>query len=132
MLNIFRKILKSKKAQSTAEYAIMIALVIGAVVAMQTYVKRGLQGRLFDAVTYLANAGSNVLVGGRQNSTLQYEPDYMASNFTTTKSDDMSFIMDNETTRQSGSTNTSRGGSQNVTWNGQRQTLGAAPSATTP
>ena len=30
------------KAQSTAEYAIVLALVVGAVVAMQIYVKRGL------------------------------------------------------------------------------------------
>jgi hypothetical protein len=45
-----------KQAQSTAEYAIVIALVIGAVVAMQVYVKRGLQGRMKGAV-------DNYLVG---------------------------------------------------------------------
>lgn len=36
----------NKRAQSTLEYALMIAVVVGALVAMQFYVKRGLQGRL--------------------------------------------------------------------------------------
>jgi hypothetical protein len=40
----------SKKGQSTAEYAIVIALVIGALLGMQKYVKRGLQGRVKDAL----------------------------------------------------------------------------------
>lgn len=38
-----------KKAQNTAEYAILIALVVGAAIGMQTYVKRGLQGRVKDS-----------------------------------------------------------------------------------
>jgi len=48
--------LKNRKAQSTAEYAILIALVIGVVIAMQTYVKRGIQGRYKDeAQNYASN-----------------------------------------------------------------------------
>ena len=39
-----------RKGQSTAEYAIVIGLVIAAAVAMQVYVKRGLQGKMKDAV----------------------------------------------------------------------------------
>lgn len=46
--------LRRKKAQSTAEYAIIIAIVVGALVAMQVYVKRGMQGRFKDAVEDLA------------------------------------------------------------------------------
>lgn len=38
----------NKKGQNTAEYAILIALVIAAAVGMQTYVKRGWQGRMKD------------------------------------------------------------------------------------
>ena len=38
----------NKKGQNTAEYAILIALVIAAAVGMQTYVKRGLQARVHD------------------------------------------------------------------------------------
>lgn len=43
------RVLRGKKAQSTAEYAILIGLVVAAVIAMQTYVKRGFQGRMKDA-----------------------------------------------------------------------------------
>ena len=39
----------NRKAQSTLEYAIIIAVVVGALVAMQVYIKRGLQGRLKQA-----------------------------------------------------------------------------------
>lgn len=35
-----------RKAQSTLEYAFLIALVVGAILAMQAYVKRSLQGKL--------------------------------------------------------------------------------------
>ncbi len=37
-----------KKAQNTAEYAILIALVVAAAIGMQNYVKRGWQGRVAD------------------------------------------------------------------------------------
>ena len=44
--------LRHRKAQSTAEYVIVLGLIVAAVIAMQTYVKRGLQGRIRDAVDY--------------------------------------------------------------------------------
>ncbi|MDP8259862.1 MAG: hypothetical protein P9L96_02510 [Candidatus Gygaella obscura] len=40
------KNLWNKKGQSTAEYAILIGLVIAAAIGMQTYVKRGMQAKL--------------------------------------------------------------------------------------
>jgi len=40
------KMLNNKKAQSTLEYAILIIIIIGALLALQTYVKRGIQGKL--------------------------------------------------------------------------------------
>ena len=44
------------KAQSTAEYAILIGLVVGVLVVMQTYLKRGIQGRVKDAAdSYVAS-----------------------------------------------------------------------------
>lgn len=75
-----------KKAQSTAEYVIILGLVVGAVVAMQTYVKRGLQGRIRDAVDFTdqgeqaqgEGTGTNAVV---QFSTDQYEPYYLRSQF---------------------------------------------------
>jgi Tfp pilus assembly protein PilE len=62
---------KNKKAQNTAEYTILIALVIGAVVAMQTYAQRALQGRLRDAAAELATQTSQI------GNSLQYEPYYL-------------------------------------------------------
>ena len=38
-----------KKGQNTAEYAILIGLVIAGALTMQIYVKRGMQGRVHDA-----------------------------------------------------------------------------------
>lgn len=37
--------LLNKRAQSTLEYAVIIAVVVAALIAMQAYVKRGLQGK---------------------------------------------------------------------------------------
>lgn len=61
-----------RKGQSTAEYAIVIGLVVAAAVAMQVYVKRGLQGKVKDAVDY--NDPSATMLTGRQ-----YEPDYQTT-----------------------------------------------------
>ncbi|MBU2035742.1 MAG: class III signal peptide-containing protein [Candidatus Omnitrophica bacterium] len=36
----------NKRGQSTLEYGILIAVVVGALIAMSVYMKRGLQGRL--------------------------------------------------------------------------------------
>ena len=41
--------LKKLKGQSTLEYALIIAVVVGALLAMDIYVKRGVQGKLRQA-----------------------------------------------------------------------------------
>ena len=46
MFKFFRK---RKRGQSTLEYAILIIIIIGALLAIQVYVKRGVQGRLRSA-----------------------------------------------------------------------------------
>ncbi len=51
--------LRNRKAQSTAEYAILIGLVVAAAITIQTYVKRGLQGRVRDAGADLVGSISN-------------------------------------------------------------------------
>lgn len=69
--------------QSTAEYAIVFALVVAAAIAIQTYVKRGLQGRVRDVVNY---TGNDQFVEGDTEFGFtgdQYEPYYMASEFDT-------------------------------------------------
>lgn len=40
------KFLRKKKAQSTLEYAVLIIIVIGALLSIQVYLKRGIQGRM--------------------------------------------------------------------------------------
>ena len=45
MLNYINR----KKAQSTLEYAVLIIIIIGALLAIQVYIKRGIQGRMKQA-----------------------------------------------------------------------------------
>ena len=66
MLKHFR----NRKGQNTAEYAILIALVVGGVIAMQTYAQRALQGRLRDASVLYRDSTTEL------GNTLQYEPYY--------------------------------------------------------
>ncbi|HNW39394.1 MAG TPA: hypothetical protein PKI44_03080 [Candidatus Omnitrophota bacterium] len=66
-----------RKGQSTAEYAIVIGLVIAAAVAMQVYVKRSIQGKMKDATDY--NDPSATML-----STKQYEPNYSTNEGLTT------------------------------------------------
>ncbi len=40
------KYLNKRKGQSTLEYAVLIVIIIAALLAMNQYIKRGLQGRL--------------------------------------------------------------------------------------
>ena len=90
---MFRK-LRNKKAQNTAEYAILIALVIGAVVAMQTYAQRALQGRIRDASIYMKNNTKDL------GETGQYEPYYTC---TTSESKRNSSDQFNQTGAKTGS-----------------------------
>lgn len=69
--------LKTKKAQSTVEYALIIGVIVAALIAMQTYVKRGLNARYHDGVNYLTTQTGEI------GSTGQYEPYYVASSYDT-------------------------------------------------
>ncbi|MBN2097048.1 MAG: class III signal peptide-containing protein [Candidatus Omnitrophica bacterium] len=64
-----------KRGQSTAEYAILFGLVVAVAIAMQTYVKRSLQGGTKFVVDKLIDP-----VG----QTGQYEPYYLKSAYQTT------------------------------------------------
>jgi len=61
-------LMKNSRGQITSEYAILVVLIIGALVAMQVYLKRGIQARLKDAADY-------PFVSGIFN-TNQYEPGF--------------------------------------------------------
>ncbi len=67
------------RGQSVAEYAVVFGVVIAAVVGMQIYVKRGLQGKMRDATDFVgARLGQSA---GLATTTAQYEPYYAQSNF---------------------------------------------------
>lgn len=70
------RILRNKNGQNTAEYALLLGLVVAAAIAMQTYVKRNLQSGLKYAVDR----------GLKQSATTtgQYEPYYLQTDFQTT------------------------------------------------
>ncbi|MFA5385846.1 MAG: hypothetical protein WC364_14520 [Eubacteriales bacterium] len=69
-----------RKGQSTAEYAIVIGLVIAAAVAMQVYVKRGLQAKIKAATDYTDSDARGVV-----GNAGQYEPYYLASDIQSTR-----------------------------------------------
>jgi Tfp pilus assembly protein PilE len=74
---MLKRIIKNKKAQQTAEYALLISLVVAAVIAMQTYAQRTLQARIRAASTYLTDQTSTL-----GDDTNQYEPYYLDTSYT--------------------------------------------------
>ena len=92
-----------RKGQSTAEYAIVIGLVIAAAVAMQVYVKRGIQGKVRDAVDTTLQAG-------------QYEPYYLATTSDSTRSESNTAATTDGggVTRTIGTDSATRTGTQNI------------------
>jgi Flp pilus assembly pilin Flp len=100
---MFRKF-KKTKGQNTAEYAILIALVIGAVIAMQVYMQRSIQAKMRDAGSFMTTSNSmGQAFPGVDNSKSQYEPYYKASNYETTRDSD-EFSSLNATEAGAGST----------------------------
>lgn len=87
---MLRKLRKAIKGQSTAEYALLIALVVAAVIAMQTFAKRAIQARIFDASKFMVNETSEL------GSTVQYEPYYLSSEYAVTRDQEQTTRMDSE------------------------------------
>ena len=110
---MFKKLMKNKKAQNTAEYAILISLVVAGIIAMQTYAQRALQARVRDAGQYLKSQTVDL------GTTVQYEPYYLTTNYEVTRNEDETQILDNETTRQTTDSTRGRaaGGSQQSSYN---------------
>ncbi len=92
---MFRKLLKNKKAQNTAEYAILISLVVAGIIAMQTYAQRALQSRVRDASKYLKDQTTAL------GNTVQYEPYYLSSDYNIFRNETESeFLSDTRTEMQ--------------------------------
>jgi uncharacterized protein (UPF0333 family) len=102
---MFRKLIKNKKAQNTAEYAILISLVVAGIIAMQTYAQRALQARVRGAALYLQDQTADL------GSTVQYEPYYLTTNYTVVRNEEETQLLDNTTSAQyTNSTRTREGG----------------------
>ena len=86
---MLRKLIKNKKAQNTAEYAILISLVVAGIIAMQTYAQRALQARVRDASQYLINQTTGL------GNTVQYEPYYLETDYNIVRDDVESQILSN-------------------------------------
>jgi Flp pilus assembly pilin Flp len=117
---MLRNFLKNKKAQNTAEYALLIALVVAGVIAMQTYAQRALQARIHDVSKFMASNTSNSELG-IGNST-QYEPYYMQSNYDVNSVSADNKRLSNGIVEQDSVSNRQRAGIENTTYD----TTGAA------
>ena len=77
--------MRNRNGQSTAEYAIVISVVVAAVIGMQLYVKRGLNAKIKTAADALGSVNGAIGNSGGPNLGVmnQYEPYYTESNYTT-------------------------------------------------
>jgi uncharacterized protein (UPF0333 family) len=103
---MFKKLLKNKKAQQTAEYALLISLVVAAVIAMQTYAQRTIQARIRDASQYMTQKTSAL------GSSKQYEPYYLKQSYDVSRAKQSSEIQGVNKVGYAGTTNSVRKGSQ--------------------
>lgn len=104
---MFKKLLKNKKAQQSAEYALLISLVIAAVVAMQTYAQRTLQSRIRGGSNYLVHFTDTT--GEGIGGTAQYEPYYLDSQYDVTRADTTTELHDDTTISKAQDALTTRG-----------------------
>ena len=117
---MFRKLIKNKKAQNTAEYAILISLVVAGIIAMQTYAQRALQARVRDASIFMKNATKGL------GNTLQYEPYYLTTQYNVSRDENLIQKLDAKVTRQNQDSTRTRatGGSQVSSYNPAVKTTG--------
>lgn len=106
--------LNSKKGQNTAEYAILIGVIVAAAIAMQIYLRRGMQARMKGAIDYTMTADDDAGVGVEIFNQSQYEPYYMSTNFETVQSSQVAEMhgTGGSVTRESMSDTTTRTGNQ--------------------
>lgn len=70
---------RRKKGQSTLEYAILIIIILGALLSIQVYIKRGIQGRFKSAAD---DIGDQFSVGNQNYTSNTYSNSYTAETFT--------------------------------------------------
>ena len=86
--------LNKKKGQSTLEYAILIIIIIGALLSIQVYIKRGVQGRLKQATD---DIGDQFSVGNTNVTKTHFTNSRTSDTFTT--GEQKTTLLTKETTR---------------------------------
>jgi Flp pilus assembly pilin Flp len=107
---MLRNFLKNRKAQNTAEYALLIALVVAGVIAMQTYAQRALQARIQGASSYLEQQTATI------GTATQYEPYYLNSDYNVNSSSVDNKRLGNGLVGMDSQTNRSRTGSETTSF----------------
>jgi len=85
---------RRKKGQSTLEYAVLIIIIIGALLSIQVYIKRGIQGRLKGATD---DIGDQFSVG--QTNVTHITKTSSSTQDTFSGGVTQSTLLDDETTR---------------------------------
>jgi len=88
-----------RRAQSTLEYALIVAVVVGGLIAMQVYVKRGLQGKIKESADQIGEQYSpGYTTGVTTVTTASTTTESLASGVTSTSSTTTQGIVSDDTT----------------------------------
>ena len=117
---MFKNFMKNRKGQNTAEYALLIALVVAGIIAMQQYAQRALQARVRDASLYMAKMREGT---AGMKHTAQYEPYYQQSNYTVTRNAAENKRLAEGLVQQDSDTRRVREGNQETTYSATSETL---------
>ncbi|MDD5080351.1 MAG: hypothetical protein PHH68_08560 [Candidatus Omnitrophica bacterium] len=101
----------NRKGQSTLEYAIIVSVVIGGLLVMQHYIKRGYQGKLKSASDDMGE---------------QFDPDAYTANFNITQSSKVKQTVNSgvtTTTHQEDQINQKTGGESLEKWDKSKDVL---------
>ena len=79
---------KLRKAQSTAEYAILLSLVVAAAMGIQNEVRRAIQARIHDAAMVLSNNQEYEPTSGVKTTTAQTQNRVRTENYVEEGSDE--------------------------------------------
>lgn len=89
--------LKRIKGQSTLEYAMVIAVVVGALLAIQIYMKRGLQGKLRESTDQIGQQFD------AQKTTINRQTTHTGTTVDTVRAGVTTSTITNDTRTESGS-----------------------------
>lgn len=73
---------KRQKGQSTLEYAVLIVVIIGALLSIQVYVKRGIQGRMKDSADQIGDQYSGSMNIEKRTTTTSTTQDTFSAGVT--------------------------------------------------